>query len=51
MRIKDLKKTILKLEKEHGNIDHCNINFRYNNNSDVIRLNFLEEDLFDAGNN
>ena len=51
MRIKDLKKTILKLEKEHGNIDHCNINFRYNNNSDVIRLNFLEEDLFDAETN
>ena len=38
------------LETHYGN-DHCNINFRYNNNSDVIRLNFLEEDLFDAETN
>jgi len=51
MKIIDLKKAILKLEEEHDNIDHCDINFRYNNDSDVHRLNFLEEDLFDAETN
>ena len=51
MRIIDLKKAIFKLEQEHSNVDHCEIYFRYNNDSDVYTINFLEEDLFDAYTN
>ena len=51
MKIKDLKKIIKNLEAEHGNIDNCDINYRFNNDSEVMRLNHLEEDLFDSETN
>jgi hypothetical protein len=51
MKIKDLKKIIKKLEAEHGNIENCHINYRYNNDSEVMRINHLEEDLFDSETN
>lgn len=51
MKIKDLKKIIKNFEAEHGNIDDCDINYRYNNDSEVFRINHLEEDLFDAQTN
>ena len=51
MKIIDLKRAISKLEKEHGNIDQCDINWRYNADSHVHRVNYLEEDLFDAETN
>lgn len=51
MKIKDLKKILQQLEEEHGNIDNCDINYRYNNDSDVYRVNILEEDLFDPVTN
>tara|TARA_R100001443_G_scaffold116760_1_gene138376 strand:+ start:3565 stop:3762 length:198 start_codon:yes stop_codon:yes gene_type:complete len=51
MKIKDLKKIIENLEAEHGNIDNCDINYRFNNDSEVMRLNHLEEDLFDSETN
>ena len=51
MKIKDLKKIIKNLEAEHGNIDNCDINYRFNNDSDVMRINHLEEDLFDSETN
>jgi len=48
MKIKDLKQIIKNLEAEYGNIDNCDINYRFNNDSDVMRINHLEEDLFDS---
>ena len=51
MKIKHLKQILKKLEQEYGNIDECDINYRYDDNSDVIRLNHLEEDLFDTKTN
>ena len=51
MKIKDLKQIIKNLEAEYGNIDNCDINYRFNNDSDVIRINHLEEDLFDSETN
>jgi len=51
MKIKHLKQILKKLEQEHGNIDECDINYRYDDNSDVIKLNHLEEDLFDTKTN
>ena len=51
MKVKELKKILKQLEEEHGNIDNCDINYRYNNDSDVIRLDYLEEDLFDSVTN
>tara|TARA_R100000773_G_C4212858_1_gene111974 strand:+ start:759 stop:956 length:198 start_codon:yes stop_codon:yes gene_type:complete len=51
MKIKDLKKIIKNFEAEHGNIDNCDINYRFNNDSEVFRINHLEEDLFDSQTN
>ena len=51
MKVKDLKKIIKQLEEEHGNIDNCDINYRHDNDSDVMRVNHLEEDLFDSETN
>tara|TARA_Y100001937_G_C7036982_1_gene292824 strand:- start:252 stop:446 length:195 start_codon:yes stop_codon:yes gene_type:complete len=51
MKIKDLKEILATLEQEHGNIDECDINYRHNLESDVYRLNHLEEDLFDEDTN
>lgn len=51
MKVKELKKIIKQLEEEHGNIDNCDINYRHNSNSDVMRINHLEEDLFDSETN
>tara|TARA_Y100001972_G_C7642403_1_gene322763 strand:+ start:1045 stop:1239 length:195 start_codon:yes stop_codon:yes gene_type:complete len=51
MKIKDLKKIINRLEKEHGNIDNCEINYRYDKDSEVIRVKYLEEDLYDSQTN
>jgi hypothetical protein len=51
MKIKELKKIIKELEEEHGNIDNCEINYRHNYESAVMRINHLEEDLFDSETN
>ncbi len=51
MTIKELKNRIQQLEREHGNIDECSINYRHSNNSDALRVTYMEEDLFDEENN
>jgi hypothetical protein len=50
MNIQELKYIIQKLENSHGNIDDVKILFRYNNNSDPIYCNYLEEDLYKKDN-
>jgi hypothetical protein len=50
MNIKELKNTIQNLEETHGNIDSVQVLFRYNNNSDPVYCNYLEEDLFKKDN-
>tara|TARA_Y100001972_G_scaffold81991_1_gene99708 strand:+ start:994 stop:1389 length:396 start_codon:yes stop_codon:yes gene_type:complete len=51
MKVKDLKKILAELEQEHGNIDECDVNYRRCDDSEVFRINHLEEDLFDAETN
>ena len=50
MNIIELKHLIQNLEKTHGNIDTVKVLFRYNNNSDPVYCNYLEEDLFKKDN-
>ena len=50
MNIQELKYIIQKLENSYGNIDDVKILFRYNNNSDPIYCNYLEEDLYKKDN-
>jgi len=50
MNIQELKYTIQKLEETHGSIDDVKVLFRYNNNSDPVYCNYLEEDLFKKDN-
>lgn len=50
MNIIELKHLIQNLEKTHGNIDAVKVLFRYNNNSDPVYCNYLEEDLFKKDN-
>ena len=50
MNINELKNIIQNLETAHGNIDNVQVLFRYNNNSDPVYCNYLEEDLFKQDN-
>ena len=45
MTIKELKNRIQQLENEHGNVDNCTINFRIDYDSEVVGVNYIEEDL------
>lgn len=51
MTIKELKNTLTILENINGNIDDIEINFRRTDNSDVEKINYIEEDLFDEQTN
>lgn len=55
MKASNLKDFLLKIESElhysGRTLDDVDVNFRYHNDSDVYRLNYVEEDLFDPETN
>ena len=51
MTIKELRNTLTILENLNGNIDNVEINFRKTDDSDVEKINYIEEDLFDEQTN
>lgn len=55
MKANKIKKFILNLEEElkHNNrtLKDVNVNFRFNDDSDVYKINHIEEDLFDSETN
>ena len=55
MKASALKQFLIHVEediKHNGRtLDDVDVNFRYHNDSDVYRLNYVEEDLFDPETN
>ena len=51
MKIIELKQKLDQLEQDHGNIDYCDISFRYNWDGEIYPVNFAFEDLFDSETN
>ena len=55
MKANKIKDFLIELENDlkynNRNLEDVDVNFRYSDNSDVYKIGFIEEDLFDAQTN
>ena len=55
MKASKIKTFLSKIEKElkfrNRTLDDVDVNFRFSDDSDVHRINYVEEDLFDSATN